>query len=215
MNILYKALPEDKSPHGHKFRLNEWYKVDDIKICELGFHASENIIYAIGYVNADWVAKVEVRGKSIKEKNKQCWSEMRIIKWKKWTKKDSIALAIYAAELVIDIYEKKYPDDNRPRKAIDAAKKVLKRDTAKNRAAASAAAWDIGDASDTVWYAAWTAASDDRHASRAAALAASAAATAGAAAYKEDTSLTTDDILDAGNEIIQKCHDFVIKRKGL
>ena len=44
-----------------------------------------------------------------------------------------IRYAIYAAEQVIKIYEEKYPDDNRPRKAIQAAKKVLKENNKKNR----------------------------------------------------------------------------------
>ena len=61
--------------------------------------------------------------------------------WANWLivrvmdKKQYIAYAIYAAEQVIDIYDKKYPDDKRPRKAIEAAKEVLKNDSAENRAA--------------------------------------------------------------------------------
>jgi hypothetical protein len=54
--------------------------------------------------------------------------------------------AIFAAEQVIDIFEKKYPNDKRPREAIEAAKRVLKSPTAANkekaRAAAAAAAAD-------------------------------------------------------------------------
>lgn len=211
--ILYKSLPADKSPHGHTFKLNKWYKEENIKICERGFHASENAIDAMNYVDCGWIAKVEVRGEYQKEDNKECWSEMRIIKWKKWTKKDSVSLAIYAAELVIDIFEKEYPNDKRPRNAIEAAKKVLKNDTAKNRAAAKAAgdaawaaAWAAGDAAGAAAWAAWAswAAGDAaRAAARAAAWAAWAAWDAGAAARA------------ARDKIKQKCHDFVITRAGL
>ena len=56
-----------------------------------------------------------------------------------FTIKQNRQCAIFAAEQVLSIFEKKYPDDKRPRQAIDAAKEVLKHDTKKNRAALSAA----------------------------------------------------------------------------
>ena len=65
--------------------------------------------------------------------------------WVEWllarvlNKKQRIEWAIYAAELVIDIYEKQYPGDKRPREAIRAAKKYLKSPTKKNKDAAYAA----------------------------------------------------------------------------
>ena len=37
-----------------------------------------------------------------------------------------VKYAVFAAEQVLDIFEKKYPDDDRPRKAIEAAKDDLK-----------------------------------------------------------------------------------------
>jgi len=61
--------------------------------------------------------------------------------------KQRLQYAVFAAEQVIDIYEKKYPNDNRPRKAIEAAKKCIKRnskyniDAAYNAAAAVAAVY--------------------------------------------------------------------------
>jgi len=138
---LYKALPEDKAPHGHKYQLNKWYKTEgELKICQNGFHASKNFTDAFGHVTPYYVAKVEVRGNSIKEDDKECWSEMRIVSWKKWTKKDSVSLAIFAAELALKNFEKKHPDDMCPRGAIEAAKKVLKQDNEANRSAARSAA---------------------------------------------------------------------------
>ena len=55
-------------------------------------------------------------------------------------KEQSVKIAIYTAEKVIDVFEKKYPNDDRPRKAIEAAKAWLKEPTGTNRAAAKAAA---------------------------------------------------------------------------
>ena len=45
---------------------------------------------------------------------------------KKMNHGQQIKYAIYAAEQVLNIFEKKYPDDKRPRLAIEAAKKYLK-----------------------------------------------------------------------------------------
>ena len=67
--------------------------------------------------------------------------------WANWTivrlmdRKQKIQYAIFAAEQVLDIFEKKYPKDDRPRKAIEAARKVLEADTQENRKAADAAAY--------------------------------------------------------------------------
>ena len=77
--------------------------------------------------------------------------------WANWliarllSRKDKIRYAIYAAGLVLEIFEKKYPDDDRPRKAIKAARVVLKKNNVKTRSAASAAsaaAYAAADAAD-------------------------------------------------------------------
>lgn len=66
--------------------------------------------------------------------------------WARWlytnlmSVKQRRILAIYAAEQVLPIFEKSYPDDNRPRKAIKAVKAVLVLDNADTRRAASNAA---------------------------------------------------------------------------
>ena len=62
-----------------------------------------------------------------------------------------VSYAVYAAEQVIDIYEKRYPDDKRPRKAIEAAKKCIENPSDENKkaaatAAATAAAYDAAAA---------------------------------------------------------------------
>lgn len=141
---LYKFLRTGlKSQNGgHEWKIGEWYKEDKVNICNQGFHASKTPLQALGYVPGEIVALVEVRGQSIIEDDKECWSEMRIVKAWNWEKKDSVALSIFAAEQVLKNYEKKYPNDKRPREAIEAVKKVLADDTEENRSAArSAAAW--------------------------------------------------------------------------
>ena len=66
--------------------------------------------------------------------------------WANWlivrimTKSQCLEYVIFLAEQVIDIFEKKFPNDNRPRDAITAAKLCLDNNTGKNRLAAYAAA---------------------------------------------------------------------------
>ena len=72
-----------------------------------------------------------------------------------WNEKTARLFAADCAERVLPIYEKQYPDDNRPRKAIDAARKYTLGEITKEelaaagaaaRAAARAAAWDAARA---------------------------------------------------------------------
>ena len=64
------------------------------------------------------------------------WFIVRIMTYAQY-----VNYAVYAAEQVIDIYEIKYPNDNRPRTAIASAKKCIKNPSAKNKHAASDAAY--------------------------------------------------------------------------
>lgn len=121
--------------------VGKWEKYPDkLEMCESGFHASVRAIDAMRYVGCEILALVEVKGNHLEQHDKQVWESMRIVKAYEWKKKDSVAMAIFCAELVIGIYEKKYPDDNRPRKAIEAAKAWLENPTKKNRHAAAASA---------------------------------------------------------------------------
>ena len=154
------------SEHGNtKWKLGEWNHVDgEIDCCNNGFHASKTIYHAFSYVLGSVLAKVEVKGKHDDEDDKSAYSDMRIIEAYKWTKKDSVALSIFAAEMCLKEFEKLYPDDDRPRKAIDAARAVLAHDTAKNRSAArsaaGSAAWSASEsARSAAWSAAWSASS--------------------------------------------------------
>ena len=102
-------------------------------------------------------------------------------------KKYIVGFAVYCAEAVIPIFEKKYPDDERPRKAIELAKKCNAADAADAADAAYAVASAAYDAADDD-YAAYAAASaaDAADAAARAASAAAAAASAARAAYDAD-----------------------------
>jgi len=105
------------------------------------------------------------------------------LSWEELTKEEELKInilhAIYCAEAVLPIYENKYPNDNRPRLAIEAAKTVLKYPTEENKAKAKAAAWAADDAADDAGFASHAAAyAAARAATWAAAWAADAAANA-------------------------------------
>jgi len=110
--------------------------------------------------------------------------------WANWliarlmNRKQKLAYSIFAAESVIDIFEKKYPDDKRPRNAIEAAKKVLKSDTKKNRAAAYSAASSAAYSASSAAYSAAYSADSAYYADSAADSASSAAYSA---AYSADS----------------------------
>ena len=63
------------------------------------------------------------------------WLIVRVMTYRQY-----VAYAIYAAEQGLPQYEQRYPDDPRPRQAIEAARACLKHPSATKKAAARAAA---------------------------------------------------------------------------
>jgi len=136
---LWKTIPENFESRNHKWKMKKWFHVDgEISTCRNGFYASPTILDAMSFVSPRWICRVKVRGQSAIERDKSAWSDMMIISRKKWTKTMSVKLAIYAAELVLPIFETEYPDDKRPREAIEAAKAYLRKPST---ASAASAAW--------------------------------------------------------------------------
>ena len=124
--------------------------------------------------------KNELEGRELKYCIKKAmkdnyWSWCNWLVVRLMTREQQIQYAVFAAEQVISIFEKKYPKDTVPRKAIAAAKNYLKNPSEKNKNAANAAN-----------AAAYAAANAAANAAYAAAYAANAAAYAAAnAAYAE------------------------------
>jgi len=120
----------------------------------------------------------------IKEKKLQ-WANWLIVRL--MDKIQCVKYAVFAAEQVISIFEKKYPDDKRPRQAIEAAKAYIKDSSEVNRVAAHAAA-------DAAYAAAHAAhAADAAYAAHAAAHAAHAADAAAHAAHAADAAYAAAD----------------------
>ena len=148
---LYKSLCAGfKSYHGKKtWTPGKWHSCrGDLEMCVNGLHASKRIVDAMRYVPMEILAKVEVRGESIQGDDKSCHREMRIVKAWRWEKKDSVAMAIYCAGLVIKNFEDAHPGDKRPREAIEAARRWLKNPTEENRQAALSAEYAARSASE-------------------------------------------------------------------
>src|ERR1035437_875800 len=78
------------------------------------------------------------------------------LEWANWltarllSKDNKISYAIFAAEQVLCICEEKYPEDKRPRKAIEAAQAYLENQTEENSRAANAAADAATNATNAV-----------------------------------------------------------------
>ena len=77
-----------------------------------------------------WVKKNDLIGlediqfiKELMTANKLNWANWLIVRVMNYNQ--YVAYAIFAAEQVIDLYEKKYPEDKRPRQAIEAARRCL------------------------------------------------------------------------------------------
>ena len=162
--FLREGLKSDYN--GFQWTMGWWEKTECRELC-IGFNCSESILDAFGYVKGEILAEVETRGTHFVGDDKSTWAEMMIVRAWEWGKKDSVLLAIFAAELIIDIFEKKYPDDKRPRQAIEAAKNWTKDPSAAKVASAAreAGAYCAASAASTGVYSAARAASVARETS--------------------------------------------------
>jgi len=133
------------------------------------------------------------------------------LNWANWliskllNKDNCVRYAIYSAELVLHLFENIRKEDDRPKKAIEAAKNYLDNQCEENRDAAGDAAWAAGDAGAAAGDAAWAAGAAAGDAGDAAGDAAWAAAwAAGAAGAAGDArNLTLTKIINYGLELLK------------
>ena len=161
---LYKFLDAGLKSHydGSPWTVGKWRTVPEPTVECLGLNASRYVSDALGYVRGVVLAKVEVGGKIIKGDDKWTCEKMRLVAVADWGKEHSLRMAIFAARSCLDKFEQKYPGNDKPRKAIEAAEAVLANDTKENRnAAAAAAAADAAAAYAYAAAAAYAAYADD------------------------------------------------------
>ena len=233
MKTRYKFLRTGyKSEIGdHKWKVGKWYEYDgDIEMCKSGFHCSKGIYQAFSHIRGEILTEVEVAGKHEVQDDKEVWEKMRVVRSWKWTKKDSVLFAIFAARLVLKNFEKEFPCDDRPRKAIEAAEVYAKNPTEKNREAAESAAWAAESAAwaaesvtesawATAWVtaksaaeAAWAARSTARSATRSTAWAAAWAATRSAAWATESAARAAESTARAAESVTEPAAEAVAAR---
>ena len=132
--------------------------------------------------------------------------------WANWliarvlTHDGQIRYAIFSARQVLEIYEKRYPGDNRARRAVEAAEEYLADKTEEKRQAAANAAYAAANAAYAAAYAAAHAANAAAHAANAAAYAANAAANAakGAAANAAANAAMKKKVIEYGVSLLSE-----------
>jgi len=104
-------------------RKGKWMpKVKDVKCCRYGYHVCTIDQMTHWLKNGVEIWECEVRGENDVEKNKSSWEQIRLIKKVSWSDKKSRLFAADCAEHVLDLFEEKYPNDKRPREAIQASR---------------------------------------------------------------------------------------------
>ena len=189
MKTIYKVLASDGTPcHGGSGkwfmpkgkRPGKWMPaIKDIQPCVRGYH----------FINLEqlptWLGptlyEVEVRGQVIHLADKSVAEQARLIrKVEIWNDKTLRLFAADCAEHVLGIYERVCPKDDRPRKAIQAARDfangLIDRNAAHAAANAAYSAANVANAANAASYAAANAAYSAAEAAANAAYAASYAA---------------------------------------
>jgi len=217
-----------------EWTVGEWRTVPAPERECMGLNCCENIVDTMEYVNIEILAEVEIGGISIVGEDKITSEKMRIIRAWKWEKTDSVAMAIYSAELCIDNFEKEYPNHKRPRKAIEAAKAWLNDPCDKTQSAARSAAESAAvsaarsaavsaESAESAAESAASAASAARSAARSAAVSAESAESAAAsaesaaesaarsAASAESAAVSAESAESAArSEVKTKIHNWIV-----
>jgi hypothetical protein len=162
-------------PHGT--RPGKWLPaVAAPKPCARGYHVVD-----IAHLPAHWgiagvLYEAETRGKTVEDGDKLACESIRLVRRVgELTPGIAATFAADCAERVLGLFEAKFPDDDRPRKAIEAARACIADPTPENRAAwdaaraavhaaryaraaVRAAVYAARYAGDAAWAAAWAAA---------------------------------------------------------
>ena len=118
--ICYRFVNEDmtsKQDGKTKWEIGKWNKQDgELKCCKNGLHASLTPLESLNNIYGDKWFIAEYKGKIVKDGDKFCVNEMRLIKEipimviKKF--------ALFCAKDCLKYYEKKYPGDKRVSECI-------------------------------------------------------------------------------------------------
>lgn len=162
MTTFYKFTRADRAAtHAGDWRwdrLKKWQPAQTPVMCKSGYHLTTSA-HLIDWLDAElWIA--EGRGPSIVGDTKVVFAQARLVeRVTAWDERLARHFAADCAERVLPIFEKHHPGDDRPRKAVEAARAfadglISEKELAAARAAtwaAWAATWAAGDAARATW----------------------------------------------------------------
>ena len=172
------SLPVDGTP-------GEWMPPHEVIPCKSGYHlvTIDQLINWIG--ETVWVA--EGKGERVDHGDKIVFEQARLVRLTAWNTTKARLFAADCAEHVLHLFERQFPNDNRPRKAIEAARAAAANASAYAYAAYAYAAANAANAANA-------------SAANASASAAAAAANASAsAAYAANASASAANAYAAAN----------------
>jgi hypothetical protein len=142
----------------------------ELRLCSRGYHSSPTPAAALKYASGPILCLVEVSAPQAQDETKQVSRRRRLIAAVDVTTALH-ELACRIADDVLPLWERQYPQDMRPRLAIEARRRWLRHEvtdaelawaagTAAGAAGAAGAAWAAGTAAGAAWaaWAAWDAA---------------------------------------------------------
>ena len=147
------SLPSDDAP-------GEWMPAIEGKLiaCENGYHLcrEQDLLEWLGPA----IFEAEYRGERMDTDNKVVVREARLLRRLNWDQRVARLFACDCAERVLSLFEVEYPDDMRPRQAIEIARRYAIGDATDSElftAGAAARATTGATAWATAWNAAWAA----------------------------------------------------------
>ncbi len=217
--IYYKVLNSDGTPcHGGtgQWHLPDgdqpgaWMPAIDYPVpCKRGYHLCRDALDLLEWLGPEiWVAEAD--GAIVPDNNKVAVGRARLIRRLPWDERVMRRFAADCAERALPVYEAECPGDDRPRRAVEVARRHAEGAASGDELAAAAdaaraadwaaeaAAWDAADGA--AWDAAWAAWDAARAAARAAAegaawaAAGAAWAAAGAAAWAAERQWQADHL---------------------
>jgi len=152
---IFKELVDGcaESPYGHQVYniTGEYPKLEgDAVLCKWGYHFCTPV-QLLKYLNqAQTICEVIPHGEVLIDDEKCCTvGPIEILEPLNWNERIARLFAADCAEHVLHIFERHYPNDDRPRKAIEAARKFANGETSvKELERASAAAYNAANAAD-------------------------------------------------------------------
>ena len=148
-NLAYKLLDHGKSygdtvwPRPAGKRPGKWMPPIEGKLvpCENAYHVLETPADVLAWLDrGNELLIVEWRGESERHGDKRAVTQARLVRRvKAWDAKAQRLFAADCAEHVLPIFEAAYPDDDRPRKAIDAARAFVDGEIGRDEMLAAAA----------------------------------------------------------------------------